>query len=181
MWFGFAWAAELKALPMDEKELQKRIDEYGSMILRIAFAYLRDRQRAEDICQEIFVKLWSAGDSFQSKEHERAWVIRASVNLCKDYAKSAWAKRTVLENEWREETAPEQEPSMAAEKKEEAKKLFQMVSELEDAFKSVLILYYYEDLSSKEIAHALGIPEATVRSRLKRGRDKLQKRLMGKE
>lgn len=179
MWFSLAlaMAEPFERAGMSEDALRERIDEYGPMILRIAYAYLHDRQKAEDICQEVYVKLYFSENNFVNKEHEKAWLIRVSVNLCKDYMKSAWSKRVTMDHEWRDEADLSQEPSYEAEKKEEAKKLFRMVSELDDSFKSVVILYYYEDLSTKEIAKVLSVPEATVRSRLKRAREKLQKRL----
>lgn len=159
---------------MDQDRLGELIQKYGNTILRIAFAYMKDRQKAEDVCQDVYVKLYCSDPSFDSEEHEKAWLIRVTINLCKDMHKSAWNQKMVLTDTMVEQASTQDEPSEELERRADAQELFDLVSSLDDQFKSVIILYYYQQMSTKEIASTLKIPESTVRTRLMRARNKLQ-------
>lgn len=160
---------------IDNEQLSECIDRYGKLIVRIAYAYLKDRQLAEDVCQDVYIKFCCERKSFQDDAHERAWMIRVTVNRCKDICKSAWKRRVQMRSDdMPEESRWEDDPEVISEKEEHARFVFEQVSLLKSPFKTVIILYYYEDLSTNEIAQALKIPKATVRSRLKRAREKLK-------
>lgn len=166
---------EASGTPMSEAQLNDLMKRHGDQMMRIAYSYLKDYGRAEDICQEVFIKLFNLNKTFDDAEHERAFILRITINLCKDHYKSFWHKRIVLGE--KKEVVSDEDPGMLVAQSDEARRLFSLVSELDDAFKSVVILFYYEGLGSKEIAQVLSVPEATVRSRLKRAREKLQKKL----
>lgn len=160
---------------MDETRLIGLMERHGDRVLRIAYSYLKDYGRAEDICQEVFLKLYCINKHFEDEGHETAFILRMTINLCKDQYKGFWHKRVVVGEE--KEITDDDEPGQIVAETDEARQLFSVVSGLDNAFKSVVILFYYEGLSSKEIAQVLNIPQATVRSRLKRAREKLKKKL----
>ena len=70
--------------PIDKTEAERLVQTYSDMILRLSYTYLKSTQDAEDICQTVFLKLLTGGMVFDSPEHEKAWIIRATANACKD-------------------------------------------------------------------------------------------------
>ena len=81
--------------PLDRSEAERLVHTYSDLILRLSYTYLKSTYDAQDICQTIFLKLLQKPRRFDSEEHERAWIIRAAVNLCKDHLKSHWRQTTV--------------------------------------------------------------------------------------
>lgn len=161
---------------MSPDQLSALIDKYGQTVLRTAYLYLKDQSRAEDISQEVFLKLYKANRTFDSAEHEKAFVLRVTINMCKDQLKSFWSKRIVLDDT--KEPAPSGDIAEVVAEADARKRLFQLVTDLPQPFRSVIILYYYEGMNTREISDTLGIPDATVRSRLKRARERLSRSLM---
>ena len=142
---------------------------YADAILRLSYTYLKNTYDAQDICQTVFVKLLSEPREFESAEHERAYVLRMASNACKDLLKSSWRKRTCGLDTVLEVPAPEAEEGgvLAA------------VNELPDNYRTVIYLHYYEGYQASEIGKILGVPTATIHTRLARGRARLKELLGG--
>lgn len=149
---------------LDRAEAQRLVETYSDLILRLSFTYLGSTADAQDICQTVFLKLLQHPRRFESGEHERAWIIRAAINLCKDQLKSSWRHTTVALE------AAEQVPAPQAEEGS----LLAALEALPPKYRTVIHLYYYEGYSAKEIAALLGEKPATVFTRLDRGRQKLR-------
>lgn len=132
------------------------------MIFRLAMTYLKNIQDAEDITQDVFIKLFKYKKTFRTVEDEKAWLIRVTINASKDLLKSAWFRKTV----------PIAEDLVFEDKKHND--LFYAVHQLETKYRSVVHLYYYEDYSIKEIAKILRIKELTIQTRLYRARKQLE-------
>ena len=81
--------------PIDRGEAERLVNDYSDLILRLSYTYLKSTEDAKDICQTVFLKLLEKPREFDSPEHERAWIIRAAVNQCKDQLKSRWRRSTV--------------------------------------------------------------------------------------
>lgn len=143
----------------------ERMEQFHNMVYRLALTYLKNIQDAEDITQEVFIKLYQRSNTLASLSEEKAWLIRVTINASKDLLKSAWFKRTV--------PMDEDLPFHDKEKSE----LFYAVLSLAKNDRIVIHLYYYEDYSVKEIAQLLHIKETTVQTRLYRARRKLEKLL----
>ena len=149
------------------QEAERLVNTYADLILRLSYTYLKNSQDAQDICQTVFLKFVEKPRPFASPEHEKAWILRAAVNACKDQLKSKWRRSSVpLEN-----AAPVPAPEPAA------GSLLAAVEALPPDYRLVIYLYYYEGYTAKEIAKLLGVPAATVYTRLARGREKLRKEL----
>ncbi len=177
--FLFAFARPAPLDPgggMEEARLTALVDLHATRVLRTAYLYVHDRGRAEDISQEVFLKLYRMNPPFESDEHAKAWILRVTINLCKDHLKSFWSKRIVLDDTQSRESAPDTAEIVS--QRDEAQRLLEAVMALPEVFKTPILLYYYQHLSSHEIAEIMQTPEATVRSRLKRGRDKLEASLL---
>lgn len=140
------------------------VDKYGDMILRVAFSYMKNTYDAEDIVQEVFLKLVSNKYTFDNTEHEKAWIIRVTINLCKNKLKSFWFNKT---SEMSDEIK-------YYDKINENDSILKAVMGLPVSYRMVIHLYYYEQYSTKEIADVIGKKESTVRSLLYRGREKLK-------
>lgn len=144
---------------------------YKDMVYRIAFAQCPCRQDAEDVFQEVFLKLYDLDGDFKDGEHLKAWLIRVTVNCCKLLKRSAWSrKRAELTEDIPAETA-------TAEDGETAEAVIAAVRSLPEKYRPIVMMYYYEEMSCADIAAALKMNEATVRTRLKRAREKLRKEL----
>ena len=157
---------------MNTNEQAERLaNAYADMILRLSYTYLKNTYDAQDICQTVFVKLLSEPREFESAEHERAYVLRMASNACKDLLKSSWRKRTCGLDTVLEVPAPEAEEGgvLAA------------VNELPDNYRTVIYLHYYEGYQASEIGKILGVPTATIHTRLARGRARLKELLGGSD
>ena len=148
----------------DNEDLQRIIDKYAKYIYRIAFTYLRRETDAEDIVQEVLMKYCINEKPYNSEIHEKNWIVRVTLNCCHNVRYSAWRKHTVaLENS--EEIKFETEVQTD---------LFCSVDKLKEKYKTVIQLFYFEDMSIKSISEILNISEANVKTRLRRARSMLK-------
>ena len=147
---------------LSREEAERLVQTYSDMILRLSYTYLKSTQDAEDICQTVFLKLLTGGMVFDSPEHEKAWIIRATANACKDALRASHRRCVGLEAV-AEAIAPEPPDSTV----------------LEEKYREAVYLYYYEGYSVREIASMLGQSEAAVSAHLSRGRKSLRGTLGG--
>ena len=151
-------------------------EAYATDVLRVAYYYLGDRQRAEDVTQDVFVKLITNCPSLEAGR-EKAWLLKVALNRCRDLWRSSWIKKVVLGHPGFEcFPAPDMIGRLA-----DQQTLSEAVNRLKPEFKEVVLLFYYQGFSVAEIADMLGIAEGTVSSRLSRAREKLQNELKGDE
>ena len=149
-------------------------EQYGNDVLRMAHFYLGDRQRAEDVCQDVFVKLYLHADTIEPGK-EKAWLLRVTVNACRDLWRGAWVKRVILGSPAFELVpAPDEIGKMT-----DQQELMSAVNQLPANFKEVILLHYYQGYGINEIAEMMDLPEGTISSRLSRGRKKLESILKG--
>ena len=149
---------------MDEFQAKRLVNLYADMILRISYQYLKQTCDAEDICQTVFLKYITANMAFDSIEHEKAWIIRTTINACKDHLKSAFFRRTVALEDASLVAAPAAPDSW----------LLDAMKDLPEKYRISLYLYYYEEYSAREIAEMMGVKESAVNQHLARGRRKLR-------
>ena len=117
---------------LDRGEAERLVHAYSDLILRLSYTYLKSTDDAQDICQTVFLKLLQKPQAFSSPEHEKAWIIRTAVNLCKDHLKSGWRRATVALD------AAEAVPAPA----EEEGSLLSAVNLLPPKYRTVIYLYY---------------------------------------
>ena len=155
---------------MDLNQRAEHLAEtYADAILRLSYTYLKSTHDAQDICQTVFVKLLAEPRTFETPEHERSYVLRMAANACKDLLKSPWRKRTCGLEACAQIPAPEATDGS----------LLEAVEQPAPHYRAVIYLYYYEGYQAAEIGHILGVPTATVHTRLARGRAKLKDLLGG--
>ena len=155
---------------MDYMEQAERLARtYADPILRLSYTYMKNTHDAQDICQTVFVKLLTEPREFESPEHERAYILRMAANACKDLLKSPWRQRSQSLDVGLEVPAPQAGDGSVLE----------AVNQLPPHYRAVIYLFYYEGYQAAEIGQILGIPTATVHTRLARGRTKLKELLGG--
>lgn len=167
---------------VSEEEYVRYAGLYMDMVLRIAINYCKEFSDAEDITQDVFLKLYETGTDFADDEHVKRWLIRVAVNDCKNYLASAWRRRMQPMEFQKIELALEAAGADAQGTREgdtEADALFEAVTTLPEKYRSVVHLYYYEDYPVKEIARILQKKETTIQTRLMRARKMLKKQLKG--
>ena len=152
---------------MDEFQARRLVDAYADMILRISYQYLKQTWDAEDICQTVFLKYLTYDCRFDTPEHEKAWIIRTTINTCKDHVKSSFFRRTVPLDEAAAVAVP-QIPDAG---------ILGAVRTLPRNYRISIYLYYYEGYSAREIGAILGKSEGTVSQYLSRGRKRLKQML----
>lgn len=158
---------------LHEAELKRIIDAYGNDILRLCTLYLKDRHLAEDALQETYIKVWQKYDTYKGHADEKTWITRIAINVCKNYLRTAWFKRTQTTDIFDiVESSTNQYKQV-----DESVDMMNAILELKDTYRGVLLLYYYQEFSIKEIADILEMKQSTVLSLLKRGRDQLKRKL----
>ena len=155
-------------------KFEELYQKYADDVLRVSYFYLGDRHKAEDVCQDVFVRLMTNAPNL-TEGHEKAWLLKVALNRCRDLWRGAWVKRVVLGSPTFEMIpAPDE-----AEKREDEEAMMVAIHELPAAFREVIVLHYYQGYGISEISEMMGLPEGTISSRLSRGRKKLELILEG--
>ena len=154
----------------NEAEVNRAIDLYADTVRRICFLYLKNDADVDDIFQEVFLKYLLHPSSFESDAHEKAWLIRVSINACQDLLKSFFRRRVRSIEEVTTEPFYLQE---------EDKGLLDAVFRLASKYRNTIYLFYYEGYTAVEIAGILKRSENTIYTWLDRARKELKKQLGG--
>lgn len=154
---------------MDKLTLEQAIRTYADMVYRLAFAHMRNPSDADDVFQDVFLKLAEKSPDFSSEEHCRAWLIRVTVNRCRSHYRSSWWKRI----------APLEDAVHADNPAPEDPLLDEALDKLPPRYRTVLHLHYFENYDTREIAALTGQRASTVRSQLTRARQMLAEHLKG--
>lgn len=158
---------------MNQSQLQgdwaeEIVDKYAQMVYRIAFSQTKNRHDADDIFQEVFLRLCRHPKAFDNDEHIKAWLIRVTINCCKNSFSSAWSKKTV--------PMPD---DLVHEDKYQDFEIIPAIKSLPPKYSVVLHLFYFEDMAVADISKALKTPASTIKSRLSRARKLLRSKLEG--
>lgn len=149
--------------PIAEDDIDQVISLYANRIYRIAFSRLKNKSDAEDIVQEVLMKYLANKDKFSDEEYRKAWLIRVTINCTNSLLRSAWFRKTT-----------ELKEDIPTSEMEEGSDLLSYVLKLPEKYRTIIHLFYYEELSVKEIASILGIKESLVKTRLHRARNSLK-------
>jgi len=153
-----------------EQQLEQLMNEYGDAIFRMCYLYLKDYHLAEDATQDTFINTMKSYDSFQYKSSEKTWITRIAINYCKNIIRTQWfrnARNSYEENMSNEEISPIVDLL-------ERDSISKAIMKLNENDRKIIILYYYQELSMKEIADIIGKSENTTIQRLNRARKKLK-------
>lgn len=148
-------------------------DQYATDVLRVCYFYLSDREKAEDVCQDVFVRLMTTHPVLQPGR-EKSWLLKVALNRCRDLWRGAWLKRVILGGPTFELIPAPDEFS----RRDDQQAMMAAINQLPATFKEVILLHYYQGMNIAEIAQMLELPEGTISSRLSRGRKKLESILL---
>jgi len=159
----------MPSLQRTGKEITEIYNRHVDTVYRICFSFMKNVPETEDMVQETFLRLISSPVVFQSKAHEKAWLIVTASNLCRDTLKKWWRKTEDINDP----TLGLKQPPF------EINEVLAAILELPHDQKTVVYMYYYEGYSTADISSYLRCPHATVRSRLSRARKNLKMKLGG--
>lgn len=154
-----------------EAELERMMQAYGNLLAGLCTGLLRDRDLAQDVVQETFVRAWRRMDDLRCVQSEKAWLTRIALNLCRDQQRTRWFRSVI-----RDETLLDQIP---APETSDHSEVLEAVGRLPQRLREVIMLHYYENLDAPEMAQILGITPSAVYRRLRQARGKLQILLKG--
>jgi RNA polymerase sigma-70 factor (ECF subfamily) len=159
---------------MQDISAEELISKYSDMVYRVAFSRTQNDYDAQDITQDVFMKYLKyvrAGNVFREEEHRKAWLLKVAVNTGNTFVKTAWFRH-------RADLAEIADMSQDMEEKSD---VYDAVMALPEKYRMVIHLFYYEELSIKEIGSVLRLSETAVKSRLHRARELLKEKLKGAE
>ena len=158
------------------------VERYADMVYRIAVNETGSRTDAEDVFQEVFLRLVKYRNRISTEEHLKAWLIRVTLNCARKHMGSTWNKKVVYLNEPENDNTPDENAASDYAKIENADSpLTGAVAKLPEIYRIVIYLFYYEELSIVRIAEVLQEKESTIKSRLHRAREMLKINLEGEE
>lgn len=169
-----------KGRPENEYSLEELMKKYGNDVLRTCYAYVKDRDTAEDMFQETFVKAYYNLDKFRGDSSIKTWITRIAINVCKDFLKSAYQQRVTSLPEFQEDAIVSENDYEEVENSDRNEQIRAAVDSLQEGFREVVICVYFNEMSVAETAKALNIAEGTVKSRLSRARETLKNKLEGR-
>lgn len=152
-----------KEKSFDSEYIKVLVDKYSNMIFRICYGVLCNRDDAEDALQDTFLKYLTKAPAFQNDEHEKAWLIRVATNISKNMSIVRHRRKTLDADELVDMGVTDED-----------RYVFEAISELPVKFKIVMMLYYIEGYSVKEVSNLISVSEDAVRKRLQKGRELLK-------
>ena len=162
----------MEALPLRAGgEMDLIIDRYQNMVYGLALARTGNRADADDVFQEVFLAYYQCGKTFRDEEHRKAWLLRTTINQSRRVTSSSWRQKTVPLSE--REDAPVQF------REQSENEVWSALQSLAEDYRLPIYLFYFQELSTQEIAKALSIRPGAVRMRLTRGREQLREKLKG--
>lgn len=173
---------ELTAEIIETESADELIDEimntYGQEILQLAFSYVKNKELAEDLTQEIFVKCYRSLHTFGGKAKFRTWLWRIAANHCRDYLKS-WYNKNVITSDYQPiyDSVPSESVEETIIQGEQDDQLAAAVMELPVDYREVIYLFYFEEMTIKEISSVIEVKENTIKTRLKRAKELLKQKL----
>ena len=147
------------------------LDRYQDMVYGLALARTGSRTDADDVFQEVFLAYYQSGKVFRDEEHRKAWLLRTTVNQSRRVTASSWRRKTVPLSEREDAPVQFREP--------EENRVWEALQALAEDYRLPIYLFYFQELSTQEIAKILAIRPGAVRMRLTRGREQLREKLKG--
>lgn len=163
------------------KVIEQLMDLYAEKVYLLAYSFVKDKGLAEDISQEVFLKVYKYLGSFRGEAKLKSWIYQITVNTSKDFLKKKSLKQLLLESSFLENirrTESTETSFLKANRKEE---LLQLILTLPIKYREVIVLYYFYDVKINELSSTLNLNTNTVKTRLLRGRDMLKRKIEAKE
>ena len=171
-------AAEVFEIEDKEELIDEIMNKYGQEILQLVYSYVNNKEVAEDLTQDIFVKCYKSLHTYKGKSKLRTWLWRIAINHCKDYIKSWYNKKVIVtENESTYTGVQKESVEQTVIQNDEDHRLASAVMNLPIKYREVIYLFYFEELPIKDIAMVIEVKENTIKTRLRRAKELLKKGL----
>ena len=157
---------------MNAAEYNTCVEKYLKMVYRISFHYFGNREDAEDVSQDVFIKLYSSKISTKNDEEIKAWLIRVTTNTCHSYFRNPFRRKRIDIDE--NEIADIVDTGSSEQDIVNRKVVMDAVMSLPEHYRIIVYLFYYEEYSIGQISNILRIKETTIQTRLSRAREKLR-------
>lgn len=158
------------------------MDIYGDEIKRLVFTYIQNKADTDDVSQDVFITIFQKLHTFQGKSSLRSWIYTIAINQAKDHLRSWQSRNKRLKDKLRQSASflskDQKTPEEYMIKRTTNNHLLTQVMDLSNIYREVIILYYFQELSTQEISEILHTKEATIRTRLSRAREKLKQLLL---
>lgn len=161
---------------------EKILNAYGTDLKQLAYSYVKDRQLAEDITQETFIKCLTKRDTFKGNSSLKTWLFAIAINLSKDYLKNGYHRRVTVDNNVTEQqsfNAPSAESEALT--NYENQNVTEYILDLPIEYREIIVLYYFKEFKVREIAETLKLSGNTVKTRMRRARELLKERMVRHE
>lgn len=170
----------IEAFEIEDKEdlIDEIMNKYGQEVLQLVYSYVNNKEVAEDLTQDIFVKCYKSLHTYKGKSDVKTWLWRIAINQCKDYIKSWYNKKVIVtEDDFMYMESQKESVEQTVMQNAEDRELASAVMNLPIKYREVIYLFYYEELSIKEIATVIDVKENTIKTRLKKAKELLKKGL----
>lgn len=156
-------------MQINQENIVNIVNKYSDMVYRLALTRCTNYDMAEDVFQDVFLKISEKQPKFKDQEHEKAWIIRVTINITKNMNKSAWNRKIV-----------ELDENIASDNNyADENNVFDEVMRLPQDYRTVIYLFYYEGYKVNEISKMLETSEGTIKTWLSRAREQLKQKLEG--
>ncbi len=170
--------AEVFEIEDKEALIDEVMNKYGQEILQLVYSYVNNKEVAEDLTQDIFVKCYKSLHTYKGKSKLKTWLWRIAINHCKDYIKSWYNKKVIVtENEFTYTGVQKESVEQTVIQNDEDRRLASAVMNLPIKYREVIYLFYFEELPIKDIAMVIEVKENTIKTRLKKAKELLKKGL----
>ncbi|MXR03238.1 sigma-70 family RNA polymerase sigma factor [Bacillus anthracis] len=170
----------VEAFEIEDKEdlIDEIMNKYGQEVLQLVYSYVNNKEVAEDVTQDIFVKCYKSLHTYKGNSNLKTWLWRIAINHCKDYLKSWYNKKVIVtEDDFTYMESQKESAEQIVIQNAEDSRLASAVMSLPIKYREVIYLFYYEELSIKEIATVIEVKENTIKTRLKKAKELLKKGL----
>ncbi|HFF3190975.1 sigma-70 family RNA polymerase sigma factor [Bacillus cereus] len=170
----------IEAFEVEDKEdlIDEIMNKYGQEVLQLVYSYVNNKEVAEDVMQDIFVKCYKSLHTYKGNSNLKTWLWRIAINHCKDYLKSWYNKKVIVtEDDFTYMESQKESVEQIVIQNAEDSRLASAVMNLPIKYREVIYLFYYEELSIKEIATVIEVKENTIKTRLKKAKELLKKGL----
>ncbi|MDA2510658.1 sigma-70 family RNA polymerase sigma factor [Bacillus cereus] len=170
----------IEAFEIEDKEdlIDEIMNKYGQEVLQLVYSYVNNKEVAEDVTQDIFVKCYKSLHTYKGNSNLKTWLWRIAINHCKDYLKSWYNKKVIVtEDDFTYMESQKESVEQMVIQNAEDSRLASAVMSLSIKYREVIYLFYYEELSIKEITTVIEVKENTIKTRLKKAKELLKKGL----
>jgi len=164
-----------------KEQLKGVMDEHGEYLIRLAYLYVKDWAAAEDIVQEVFITYYQKAAQFQQRASLKTYLSKITINKCHDHLRSWKNRRSIFTESLGQLISRNQTPEEAVEQLSGQAALMKTVLSLPIHYREAILLYYYQEFTTKEISQLLGCSENTVKTRLRRAKNLLKDKMDARE